>query len=139
MDGPHRTTCVTRAAGSYGLHPVAGEDLRATHSVHEWVHALNAWQRAAWADFNARPLFDAARTRRGGEALLAYGHSKALAGRTVMVQSFCKAPEPFRDNLHAAEPGVEEFLVRSGIHRVVVGHKVRRHLTLAGQELARKR
>ena len=51
--------------------------------------AINEWAQLSVADWLARPKWDAARGRRGGEAVLGYGHAAAMRGRTVMVSTFC--------------------------------------------------
>jgi hypothetical protein len=117
----------------YGLYEVRGDDLRETHSVVDWVSRLNAWKREQWSEFARAPLpppctaTTGLQPRRGGEGLMGYAHSKALDGRTVMVSSFCTAGEPWQSNLAPPDQGVADYLNRSGIHRIVTGHKVRLH------------
>ncbi len=114
-----------------------GDDVRETHSVVEWVSRLNAWKRAQWADFVRAPMPSSStatpeqQPRRGGEGLMGYAHLKALAGRTVMVSNFCTAGEPWQSNLAPADQGVADYLNRSGVHRVVTGHKVQVNIILA--------
>ena len=103
----------------------------------EWVARLNAWKRGQWAEFLRAPLQteltvsgggpggdSALVPRKGGEGLMGYAHSSAVAGRTVMVTSFCTAGDPWQGNLARPDAGVKEYLARSGVHRVVTGHKV---------------
>eukprot|EP00937_MAST-01D_sp_MAST-1D-sp2_P002849 g2849.t1 len=88
--------------------------------VGTWVRALRGFRRRALAHWHRAPLWDAARRRRGGEALLAYAHRRAVANRSAMVASYVD------DNgVHAAAapPRVAAWLRASGIERVVVGHK----------------
>jgi hypothetical protein len=111
----------TRWADNGGAN--TGRDCRAEGaSAHEWLAALAAFKEAALAQWAAAPQWDAARERRGGEALMAYAHRAATGGRSCMVSTFLgddggvpAAPLPAR--------ATAEWLAASGIERVVVGHK----------------
>ena len=100
----------------------AARDCRAEGlDVHAWLAALDSFKAASLAQWRAAPLWDAARTRRGGEALLAYAHRAATGGRSCMVTTFLNAD----GTLPATVPdhGAAGWLAASGIERVVVGHK----------------
>ncbi len=66
-----------------------GVDTSASHSVQDWAAAINDWAQRSVQDWLAHPRWDAARARRGGEAILGCGHLAAMRGRTVMVSTFC--------------------------------------------------
>lgn len=104
----------------YQIQPVQGLDTSETHSVQEWVVALNAYKTNAFADFLAHPFYNGNRTYRGGEALCAYAHIKSMERRTVLVSSFVS---PVTGNLEPVSLPVVRYLNKSGIRRVVVGHK----------------
>lgn len=117
-------------------------------TVAEWVEEHNRLLRVGLDDFARRPRWDAERSTRGGEALMALQNREATAGRTVV--SCCygdggvitteHALERRRQELAAfAEDGdfrrfaglcsdpsdqeVNRWLLSGGVHRVVVGHK----------------
>ena len=58
--------------------------------MQEWIDALNAFSRAAQAEWHDQPTWNHDRSQRGGDALMAYAHRKACANRTVMVMDFLK-------------------------------------------------
>lgn len=98
---------------------IEGHDMLES-SVQEWVGALNKFKVEAMAEFTKQPFYDDTRAFRGGEALCAYAHMKATSRRTVMVSSFISQAS---GNLEPVPASVVSYLNRSGITRVVVGHK----------------
>ena len=107
-----------------GVHDVQGEDLSASHSVQAWTERLNAWKDEQWRAFERQPYFNAERTRRGGEGLMAYAHRKALNNRTTMVANFFREDgTEWQGNLQPLDPRVEAYLAASGSH---LNHKDKR-------------
>ena len=119
-----------------------------TLSPSEWVEGLNGFLRAGLDDYAARPGWDAARTTRGGEALVALQNRCATWGRSVISNSYgdggcittehalSLASDPGQRAREAIDPlafervssdptdrTVAEWLLSGGIRRVVVGHK----------------
>ncbi|KAL3778519.1 hypothetical protein HJC23_006827 [Cyclotella cryptica] len=117
-------------------------------NVHEWVEALNEYLQRGLEDFEMRPHWNADRTSRGGEALLAIQNRPAMWGRSVVCNSYgdggvvstSDSQVQQRDALHASiidsnplvfegvasnvlDPKPARWLLDHGIRRVVVGHK----------------
>lgn len=53
-------------------------------SVEEWTDALNDYLQQGLDDYQQRPLWNADRTSRGGEALLALQNRSAMWGRSII-------------------------------------------------------
>lgn len=128
--------------------PETKEPGRFCESVDEWIAAMNSFLRAGLDDFARRPDWNSTRSSRGGEALMALQNRESMCGRTVV--SCCygdggvittdaalahrkQALEQLaQDNdvkhysglcSNPRNPHVNDWLTRSGVHRVVVGHK----------------
>eukprot|EP00039_Didymoeca_costata_P021129 m.343515 g.343515 ORF g.343515 m.343515 type:complete len:507 (-) comp22945_c0_seq1:64-1584(-) len=86
--------------------------------VQNWVEQLENFTGEALNEWTDRPLWDSLRERRGGEALMAYGHTSAMRGKTAMVETFL-----LNGNLNRLSKPVVDYLHKSGIKRVVSGHK----------------
>jgi len=97
---------------------IVGEELKDTHSVQEWIDCLNKWGRESLEDWKKNPKWDSTRTKRGGTAIMGYGYKAAMKGRTVIVIDFFKNGHP-----HLVSQDVCDYLKKSGIERVVVGHR----------------
>jgi hypothetical protein len=117
--------------------------------VHEWTRALNRYLQVGLEDYRRRPFWNAHRTSRGGEALLALQNRPAMWGRSIVSNAYgdggCittdHATQDRRrvvmDNTEnnnnplafekvcsdPLDPTVAEWLLSHGIQRVVVGHK----------------
>uniref|UniRef100_A0A7S4KAQ4 Calcineurin-like phosphoesterase domain-containing protein n=1 Tax=Odontella aurita TaxID=265563 RepID=A0A7S4KAQ4_9STRA len=114
----------------------------------EWAREMNGYLRRGLDDFDSRPRWDAHRTTRGGEALLALQNRSAMWGRSVVsncygdggcistVHSGVRRDEALRRARETddpssfegmcsdpADPSVARWLLGGGIRRVVVGHK----------------
>jgi hypothetical protein len=117
-------------------------------NVHEWVEALNDYLQRGLNDFETRPHWNADRTSRGGEALLAIQNRPAMWGRSVVCNSYgdggvistSSSEVQQRDALHTSiidsnplvfegvasnvlDPRPARWLLNHGIRRIVVGHK----------------
>lgn len=57
-------------------------------TVDEWVEEMNNFLRLGLDDFAARPGWDAGRSTRGGESLMALQNREAMFGRTVVSACF---------------------------------------------------
>mmetsp|Transcript_11109 Transcript_11109/g.27326 ORF Transcript_11109/g.27326 Transcript_11109/m.27326 type:complete len:451 (+) Transcript_11109:656-2008(+) len=125
--------------------PTDGEMIE---NVHEWVKSLNDYMRHGLKDFVDRPEWNAERTSRGGEALLAIQNRPSMWGRSVVCNSYadggviasadaeeerkqalCTAQEQ-SDPLafegiasNVMDPAPARWLLEHGIKRIVVGHK----------------
>lgn len=126
----------------------AGPDAR---TVDEWIDDLNAFLREGLADHLARPEWQADGSR-GGECLMALQNRCAVWGRSPVSNCYAdggnvdSAPAAARRRAiwdrvatgafdarafeastkytsDAADPDVHDWLVASGVSRVVVGHK----------------
>jgi Calcineurin-like phosphoesterase len=116
------------------------------HDVHEWTRALNDYLMVGLEDHKKRPLWNSARTSRGGEALLALQNRPAMWGRSIVSNAYGDGGCITTD--HAAAQGrrvlladtnhplvfekvcsdpldttVADWLLHHGIQRVMVGHK----------------
>lgn len=105
------------------VHDLQGDELRDTHTVQQWIDRLNAFKDACWRESCANPRWNADRTKRAGEGLMAYAHRRALRGRTAMVESYYQEQGEWHGNLKPVDPWLETYLGKSGLRRVVVGHK----------------
>jgi hypothetical protein len=117
-------------------------------NVQEWCKELNRFLKAGLRDYERRPNWDAHRTTRGGEALMALQNRSAMWGRSIVSNCYgdggCITSEnairyredPERKNKENSDPLVFEqvcsdpgdqvvaaWLLKDGIRRVVVGHK----------------
>lgn len=97
---------------------VRGRELRDSHSVQEWVSALNDFKRVAYQEWVENPRWDDSYTHCGGQALLAYGHRRSMHMRTVVVLDLIR-----NSVISRVDPEVEAYLNKSGIARMCVGHK----------------
>jgi Calcineurin-like phosphoesterase len=116
--------------------------------VKEWTEALNQYLQEGLEDYQKRPLFNAERTTRGGESLMALQNRPAMWGRSIVSNCYgdggCittdyaarERNDPERVSMEATnalvfekvssdpmDPQVAEWLKKDGIQRVVVGHK----------------
>jgi len=134
--------------GTRFVAPAEPQPMSWVSSPKAWVAELNQLLQRGLADHALRPEWDASRTTRGGEILLALQNRDAMWGRSVVsncyadggcittscatairLQAFAKA-EVERDcrafTAVSSEPRDERvaaWLKQDGIRRVVVGHK----------------
>jgi len=126
--------------------PKAPPQGRYIDNVVEWTEALNDYLQKGLDDFRKRPYWNKERTSRGGEALMALQNRSAMWGRSII--SNCYGDGGCITTAHAAElrkkqvpaiitdplvfenissdpldPVVSNWLLKSGIQRVIVGHK----------------
>eukprot|EP01090_Pellita_catalonica_P004420 TRINITY_DN14249_c0_g1_i1.p1 TRINITY_DN14249_c0_g1~~TRINITY_DN14249_c0_g1_i1.p1 ORF type:complete len:570 (+),score=109.32 TRINITY_DN14249_c0_g1_i1:45-1754(+) len=143
MDG-HRYAVIDDAVSGGSI--AGGRDVRDTMSAREWVDELCRFTARGMQDFNSHPFWDSKRLDRGGQALIAYQSRPAMRDRTVTVTSYCfggnmpllntrgvrsvcgggegDAPDmSIIDNSDPLDESTVEYLAKSGIRRVVVGHK----------------
>eukprot|EP00040_Diaphanoeca_grandis_P030919 m.183805 g.183805 ORF g.183805 m.183805 type:complete len:509 (-) comp32168_c4_seq2:40-1566(-) len=99
-------------------HDVTGRETTDSHSVAEWVQEMEDFVGAQLVEFQTDARWDGQRRRRGGEALMTYGHNSFMQRRSTMVSSFLKD-----GNLAHLSPSVANYLKASGVRRVVVGHQ----------------
>ncbi|KAL7513850.1 hypothetical protein ACHAXN_012479 [Cyclotella atomus] len=117
-------------------------------NVHEWVDSLNNFLHHGLKDFEERPNWNAERTSRGGEALLAIQNRPSMWGRSVVCNSYgdggviatstsqAEQMNALKTSVANADPLVFEgtasnvfdpkpakWLSDQGIRRIVVGHK----------------
>jgi hypothetical protein len=115
-------------------------------NVDEWISAINNYLTVGLKDFEQRPNWNATRTSRGGESLMALQNRDAMYGRSVVSNCFSdggcittKTAEQQRNKklIHAAtdphafnklysdpfNTTVVNWLLKGGICRQVVGHK----------------
>lgn len=95
-----------------------GHPLPTTTSVGEWAAVNNDFARAALDEYDAEPLWNAERTKRGGDALFAWQSNPATGGRTPVVTSMLD-----RGAVNAPPSDVVAWLRASGVRRVLTGHK----------------
>jgi len=115
-------------------------------TVAEWVDGLNGFLTRGLADHARRPEWDAQRSSRGGEQLLALQNREAMWGRSIVSNCYCdgstitsaRAAEE-RQKLRSSpvtnasqfklvcsdprDAKVAKWLLGEGVRRVVVGHK----------------
>lgn len=119
---------------------------RRYETVAAWVVGLNDFLRRGLADHAKRPHWDAARTSRGGEALLAAQNRCAVLGRSIIAncysdggnitsdaaaaqlvtESAAFASDPLACERICVDPKdaeVAAWLRSGGVRRLVVGHK----------------
>jgi hypothetical protein len=143
-----RTAGIVPAPSTRFELPVSEPPHRTCDTVSEWVVELNRLLCDGLDDFARRPWWDDSRTTRGGEALMALQNREATAGRTVVSNCYGdggvittddalerrrKALAGFAEDgdyrrfagvcSNPADKSVNAWLVRGGVHRVVVGHK----------------
>jgi hypothetical protein len=117
-------------------------------NVQQWTDALNNFLEQGLAEFQRRPNWNADRTSRGGEALLALQNRPAMWGRSIVCNCYGDGgcittdhaaairTDPKRVGMEATnplvfenvssdpmDPLVADWLRKDGIQRVVVGHK----------------
>lgn len=103
--------------------PPAGTKLRlkgmgGSISVQQWLRELDVWVRNALDHYDGDPCFDAARSHRAGESLIAYQSTPATRGQTVVVSSYVK-----RGVVTPVDEDVVSVLNSNGIYRMICGHK----------------
>lgn len=129
--------------------PAAPQPMRRVHDVHEWTRELNGVMQRGLAANLAQPGWDATRTTRGGEVLIALQNRCAMYGRcvvsccyadggTITTDAATDAREQVREKFAngaadallyerwLSDPRnteVAEWLQGAGIRRIVVGHK----------------
>ena len=104
--------------------PVPGTDTAATLRVQEWVAALNAWAHQSVLQWQRQPEWNAQHTVRGGHALRGYCYKPSMLGRSITVETMFTDPAGHNHaNPQPRAADVVEYLRRSNIQRVVVGHK----------------
>ena len=119
---------------------------RRYETVAAWVVGLNDFLRRGLADHAKRPHWDAARTSRGGEALLAAQNRCAVLGRSIIANCYSDggnitsdaaaeqlvtetaafASDPLACERICVDPKdaeVAAWLRSGGVRRLVVGHK----------------
>ena len=134
--------------GTRFFNPPAPQPMRRVHDVHEWVGEMNGVLQRGLAANIARPDWDASRTTRGGEVLMAMQNRCAMYGRTLVSSCYADGGTVTSPGAPAArakitaglaESGdallterwlsdprdttVADWLLRAGIRRIVVGHK----------------
>eukprot|EP00980_Cylindrotheca_fusiformis_P003807 scaffold839_cov138-Cylindrotheca_fusiformis.AAC.2 len=117
-------------------------------TVQEWVDSLNGFLKDGLRDYKDRPLWNADRTSRGGESLMALQNRPAMWGRSIISNCYgdggcitTKSAAEHRLDPRRLEqestnplifekvcsdpkdPAVAAWLLKYGIQRVVVGHK----------------
>ena len=70
-------------------HYAAMPQVHFVDSVGEWVAGLNAFLARGLADHAAQPEWDAARTTRGGQQLVAIQNRQAVWGRSIISNCYC--------------------------------------------------
>ena len=86
--------------------------------VQEWVEALNSWCKQEVVDFVADPFGGKNARNRKGSGLTDYGVPGGNEGATVVYEHNLS-----NGNGKHIEPGVQAFLLRSGITSVISGHQ----------------
>jgi len=91
-----------------------------TSSMQDWAEALNEWKDSQIRDFEQQPFWrmEGDVRKRGGEGLIDYGVPGGADDKGIVYHN------PFHHgNPQTLSEGVERFLERSGIRRVLSGHQ----------------